>query len=76
MVQWYQTSFPTDNASMQGLTQSERELLFVCQTCQTKQTTLLNYFTKQPIYVYLHTPQVEFNSFSHYKDQWQTLWIW
>jgi hypothetical protein len=43
-VQWYLTSFPTDDTSMQLMTQMEKVLLFMCQTCQTKQTTLLDHF--------------------------------
>jgi len=43
VVQQYLTSFPIDDASMQGLTQLKRKLLFIQWTCQTKQSVLLDY---------------------------------
>lgn len=46
IVWQYLNTFPVDNASIQWLAHLEMELLFICKTCQTKQTTLLDYFKK------------------------------
>jgi hypothetical protein len=47
------TSFPIDDASMQQLTELEREMLFH-QTCQTKQTALLDYFYVEVTHLHMY----------------------
>jgi hypothetical protein len=44
--QRYMCSFSLDDASLAQLDQLERELLFVCWACPTKQTPVLDYFKK------------------------------